>query len=108
MRLSKSLFVTLREEPAEAEIPSHKLLLRAGYIRRIGSGLYAYLPLMWRVLTKIRQIVKEEMDATGAQECLLPQLQPAELWQQSGRWDTYTQAEGIMFAFTDRQKRQVH
>ena len=107
MRLSKSLFVTLREEPAEAEIPSHKLLLRAGYIRRIGSGLYAYLPLMWRVLTKVRQIVKEEMDATGAQECLLPQLQPAELWQQSGRWDTYTQAEGIMFAFTDRQKRQV-
>jgi prolyl-tRNA synthetase len=107
MRLSKSLFVTLREEPAEAEIPSHKLLLRAGYIRRIGSGLYAYLPLMWRVLTKVRQIVKSEMDATGAQECLLPQLQPAELWQQSGRWDTYTQAEGIMFAFTDRQKRQV-
>ena len=107
MRLSKSLFVTLREEPAEAEIPSHKLLLRAGYIRRIGSGLYAYLPLMWRVLTKVRQIVKEEMDATGAQECLLPQLQPAELWQQSGRWDTYTQAEGIMFAFTDRQQRQV-
>jgi prolyl-tRNA synthetase len=107
MRLSNSLFVTLREEPAEAEIPSHKLLLRAGYIRRIGSGLYAYLPLMWRVLTKVRQIVKEEMDATGAQECLLPQLQPAELWQQSGRWDTYTQAEGIMFAFTDRQKREV-
>jgi prolyl-tRNA synthetase len=107
MRLSQSLFVTLREEPAEAEIPSHKLLLRAGYIRRIGSGLYAYLPLMLRVLTKVRQIVKAEMDATGAQECLLPQLQPAELWQQSGRWDTYTQAEGIMFAFTDRQKRQV-
>ncbi len=107
MRLSQSLFVTLREEPAEAEIPSHKLLLRAGYIRRIGSGLYAYLPLMFRVLTKVRQIVKEEMDATGAQECLLPQLQPAELWQQSGRWDTYTQSEGIMFAFTDRQQREV-
>ncbi len=107
MRLAQSLFVTLREEPAEAEIPSHKLLLRAGYIRRIGSGLYAYLPLMLRVLNKVRQIVKEEMDATGAQECLLPQLQPAELWQQSGRWDTYTQAEGIMFAFTDRQQRQV-
>lgn len=107
MRLSQSLFVTLREEPAEAEIPSHKLLLRAGYIRRIGSGLYAYLPLMLRVLTKVRQIVKTEMDATGAQECLLPQLQPAELWQQSGRWDTYTQAEGIMFAFTDRQQREV-
>ncbi|WP_295614839.1 proline--tRNA ligase [Chamaesiphon sp. GL140_3_metabinner_50] len=106
MRLSKSLFVTLREEPADAEIPSHKLLLRAGYIRRIGSGLYAYLPLMWRVLTKVRQIVKAEMDATGAQECLLPQLQPAELWQQSGRWDTY-KAEGIMFAFTDRKNREV-
>jgi prolyl-tRNA synthetase len=107
MRLSQSLFVTLREEPAEAEIPSHKLLLRAGYIRKIGNGLYAYLPLMLRVLTKVRQIVKEEMDATGAQECLLPQLQPAELWQQSGRWDTYTQAEGIMFAFTDRQNREL-
>jgi prolyl-tRNA synthetase len=107
MRLSQSLFVTLREEPADADIPSHKLLLRAGYIRRIGNGLYAYLPLMLRVLTKIRQIVKEEMDATGAQECLLPQLQPAELWQQSGRWDTYTQAEQIMFAFTDRHDREV-
>jgi prolyl-tRNA synthetase len=107
MRLSQSLFVTLREEPAEAEIPSHKLLVRAGYIRRIGSGLYAYLPLMWRVLTKVRQIVKEEMDATGAQECLLPQLQPAQFWQQSGRWDTYTQAEGIMFSLIDRQEREL-
>ncbi|WP_293338824.1 proline--tRNA ligase [Microcoleus sp. CAWBG58] len=107
MRLSQMLFVTLREDPAEAEIPSHKLLLRAGYIRRIGSGIYAYLPLMWRVLKKVSQIVREEMDATGAQECLLPQLQPADLWRESGRWDTYTQAEGIMFALTDRQQREV-
>jgi prolyl-tRNA synthetase len=107
MRLSQMLFVTLREDPAEAEIPSHKLLLRAGYIRRIGSGIYAYLPLMWRVLTKIRQIVQEEMNATLAQECLLPQLQPAELWRESGRWDTYTQAEGIMFALEDRQEREL-
>ena len=107
MRLSQMLFVTLREDPAEAEIPSHKLLLRAGYIRRIGSGLYAYLPLMWRVLKKVTQIVREEMDATGAQECLLPQLQPAELWQESGRWDTYTKAEGIMFALEDRQDREL-
>lgn len=107
MRLSQMLFVTLREDPAEAEIPSHKLLLRAGYIRRIGSGIYAYLPLMWRVLKKVSQIVREEMDATGAQECLLPQLQPADLWQESGRWDTYTQAEGIMFAMTDRQQREL-
>lgn len=107
MRLSQMFFVTLREDPAEAEIPSHKLLLRAGYIRRIGSGIYAYLPLMWRVLQKVSQIVREEMNATGAQECLLPQLQPAELWRESGRWDTYTQAEGIMFALTDRQGREV-
>lgn len=107
MRLSQMLWVTLREDPAEAELPSHKLLLRAGYIRRIGSGLYAYLPLMWRVLQKISVIVREEMDATGAQECLLTQLQPAELWQESGRWDTYTKAEGIMFALTDRANREV-
>lgn len=102
MRLSQSLFVTLREVPADAEIPSHQLLLRAGYIRRIGRGIYAYLPLMWRVLQKVSQIVREEMNATGAQETLLPQLQPSEIWKESGRWDTYTKAEGIMFSLTDR------
>ncbi|OLT62798.1 proline--tRNA ligase [Moorena bouillonii] len=107
MRLSQMLLVTLREDPVEAEIPSHKLLLRAGYIRRIGSGIYAYLPMMWRVLKKVSQIVREEMDATGAQEFLLPQLQPSELWKESGRWDTYTKAEGIMFAMIDRQKREL-
>lgn len=107
MRLSQMLFVTLREDPAEAEIPSHKLLLRAGYIRRIASGVYAYLPFMWRVLQKVSQIVREEMNAAGAQECLLPQLQPSELWRESGRWDTYTKAEGIMFALVDRQEREM-
>ncbi len=107
MQLSQMLFNTLRDDPAEAEIPSHKLLVRAGYIRRIGSGLYAYLPLMWRVLQKVTQIVREEMNATGAQECLLPQLQPSDLWQESGRWETYTKAEGIMFALQDRQKREL-
>ncbi|WP_414542622.1 proline--tRNA ligase [Nostoc sp. CCY0012] len=107
MRLSQMLFVTLRDDPADAEIPSHKLLLRAGYIRRIGSGVYAYLPLMWRVLQKVSQIVREEMNATGAQECLLPQLQPAELWKESGRWDTYTKAEGIMFSLIDRREQQL-
>jgi prolyl-tRNA synthetase len=107
MRLSQMLFVTLREDPAEAEIPSHKLLLRAGYIRRIGSGVYVYLPLLWRVLQKVSQIVREEMNAAGAQECLLNQLQPSELWKESGRWDTYTKAEGIMFALTDRQGREL-
>lgn len=107
MRLSQMLFVTLREDPAEAEIPSHKLLLRAGYIRRIASGVYAYLPLMWRVLQKVSRIVREEMNATGAMECLLPQLQPADLWKESGRWDTYTKAEGIMFSLIDRQEREM-
>lgn len=107
MRLSQMLFVTLRDDPADAEIPSHKLLLRAGYIRRIGSGVYAYLPLMWRVLQKVSQIVREEMNATGAQECLLPQLQPSDLWQESGRWDTYTKAEGIMFSLIDRREQQL-
>ncbi|MFN6527571.1 proline--tRNA ligase [Nostoc sp. ChiSLP03a] len=107
MRLSQMLFVTLRDDPADAEIPSHKLLLRAGYIRRIGSGIYAYLPLMWRVLQKVSQIVREEMNATGAQECLLPQLQSADLWKESGRWDTYTKAEGIMFSLIDRREQQL-
>ncbi|MEO1095756.1 MAG: proline--tRNA ligase [Cyanobacteria bacterium J06638_28] len=107
MRLSQMLFVTLREDPAEAEIPSHKLLLRAGYMRRIDSGVYAYLPLLWRVLTKVSAIVREEMNATGAQECLLPQLQPSELWKESGRWDTYTKAEGIMFSLIDRRDREM-
>jgi prolyl-tRNA synthetase len=107
MRLSQMLFVTLRDDPADAEIPSHKLLLRAGYIRRIGSGIYAYLPLMWRVLQKVSQIVREEMNATGAQECLLPQLQPSDLWKESGRWDTYTKAEGIMFSLIDRREQQL-
>ncbi|MEH2129929.1 MAG: proline--tRNA ligase [Nostoc sp.] len=107
MRFSQMLFVTLRDDPADAEIPSHKLLLRAGYIRRIGSGIYAYLPLMWRVLQKVSQIVREEMNATGAQECLLPQLQPADLWKESGRWDTYTKAEGIMFSLIDRREQQL-
>ncbi|WP_008310217.1 proline--tRNA ligase [Leptolyngbya sp. PCC 6406] len=107
MRLSQMLFVTLREDPAEAEIPSHKLLLRAGYIRRIASGVYAYLPLLLRVLNKVSAIVREEMNATGAQECLLPQLQPADLWQESGRWDTYTKAEGIMFSLVDRREQKM-
>ncbi|MGB3790243.1 MAG: proline--tRNA ligase, partial [Phormidesmis sp.] len=107
MRLSQMLFVTLREDPAEAEIPSHKLLLRAGYMRRIASGLYAYLPLLLRVLDKVSAIVRDEMNATGAQECLLPQLQPASLWKESGRWDTYTKAEGIMFSLGDRRDQEL-
>ena len=107
MRVSRLMLVTLRDVPADAEIASHQLLLRGGYIRRVGSGIYAYLPLMWRVLRKISAIVQEEMDATGALETLLPQLQPAELWERSGRWQGYTAGEGIMFHLEDRQGRQV-
>ena len=107
MRVSRLMLVTLRDVPADAEIASHQLLLRGGYIRRVGSGIYAYLPLMWRVLRKISTIVQQEMDATGALETLLPQLQPAELWQLSGRWQGYTAGEGIMFHLEDRQGREV-
>jgi prolyl-tRNA synthetase len=107
MRVSRLLLVTLRDDPAEAEIPSHRLLLRAGYIRRVGSGIYAYLPMLWRVLRKISDIVREELDRAGALETLLPQLQPAELWQRSGRWAGYTAGEGIMFHLEDRQGRAL-
>jgi prolyl-tRNA synthetase len=104
MRLSQMLFVTFKEAPKDATIPSHKLLLRAGYIRRIGSGVYTYMPLMLRVLNKVSAIVREEMNAIGGQELLMPQLQPSELWIESGRWDTYTKAEKIMFSLVDRHK----
>jgi prolyl-tRNA synthetase len=107
MRVSRLMLVTLRDDPAEAEIPSHKLLLRAGFIRRLSPGIYAYLPLMWRVLRKVAQVVREEMDRAGALETLLPQLQPAELWQRSGRWAGYTAGEGIMFHLEDRQGREL-
>ena len=107
MRVSRLLLVTLRDVPAEAEITSHQLLLRAGYIRRVGSGIYAYLPMMWRVLQKITAVVREEMNRAGAQETLLPQLHPAELWQKSGRWQGYTAGEGIMFHLEDRQGREL-
>ena len=107
MRVSRLLLVTLRDVPAEAEITSHQLLLRAGYIRRVGSGIYAYLPLMWKVLQKITAVVREEMNRAGAQETLLPQLHPAELWQKSGRWQGYTAGEGIMFHLEDRQGREL-
>jgi prolyl-tRNA synthetase len=107
MRVSRLMLVTLRDVPAEAEIPSHRLLLRAGYIRRVSAGIYAYLPLLWRVLQKISTIVREELNSTGALETLLPQLQPAELWQRSGRWAGYTAGEGIMFHLEDRQGREL-
>jgi prolyl-tRNA synthetase len=87
MLWSKLFIPTLRETPAEAEVPSHQLLLRAGYIRQLSAGIYSYLFLAQRSLLKIQQIVRAEMDAIGAQEVYLPALNPAELWQESGRWD---------------------
>ena len=81
MRVSRLMLVTLRDVPAEAEIKSHQLLLRGGFIRRVGSGIYAYLPMMWKVLQRITTIIREEMNLAGALETLLPQLHPSELCQ---------------------------
>lgn len=89
MKMSQLFVQTLREFPSDAEVMSHKLLVRAGYIRKLTSGVYNYLPLMWRVLKKVENIVREEMDNSGAQELLMPFVQPEELWQESGRWDVY-------------------
>ena len=89
MRWSKALIPTLKETPADAVAPSHVLLLRAGMIRQLGAGAYTYLPLGFRVLHKAVQIVREEMDAAGALELLMPALQPIELWKESGRYETF-------------------
>ena len=107
MRVSRLMLSTLRNIPAEAEIISHQLLLRGGFIRRVTSGIYAYMPLMLKVLQKITSIVQEEMDQKGCLQSLLPQLHPAELWQKSGRWQAYTAGEGIMFNLKDRQNRAL-
>ena len=89
MRTSQRLLATLKETPSDAEIVSHQLMLRAGLIRRVAAGIYNWLPLGMRVLHKVEAIVREEMDRSGAQEVLLPGVQPAELWQESGRWEQY-------------------
>ncbi|MBA2661192.1 MAG: proline--tRNA ligase [Bradymonadaceae bacterium] len=89
MRFSKLFLPTRKEDPAEAEVVSHKLLIRAGYIRMIARGIYDFLPVGWRSVRKIEQIIREEMDLAGAQEVRLPAVQPAELWQESGRWSEY-------------------
>jgi prolyl-tRNA synthetase len=102
MRVTKALLPTLRDVPAEAEIISHQLLVKAGFIRKSAAGIYSYLPLALRVLRKIESIVREEMDKTGAQELLLPIIQPAELWAESGRWAVYGDE---MFRLKDRHNR---
>ena len=103
MRLSTSLIPTLREDPAETEALSHKLMLRAGLVRQLAAGIFVYLPLGQRVLDKINVIIREEMNAIGAQEITMPVLHPAEIWKQSGRW------EGIpeMFKLKDRHGRDL-
>jgi prolyl-tRNA synthetase len=102
MRATEFFAPTLREMPAEAEVVSHQLLLRAGFIRRTAAGVYTHLPLAQRVLKKIKQIIREEMDRQGGQEILMPIIQPAELWQESGRWDVYGPE---LFRLKDRHER---
>ncbi|TVR03883.1 MAG: proline--tRNA ligase [Deltaproteobacteria bacterium] len=89
MRLTQLWSPTLKESPKEAEVISHQLLLRAGYIRKLAAGIYTFLPLGWRVVRKVEDVIREEMDRAGAQEIRLPTVQPAELWEESGRWEKY-------------------
>jgi len=89
MHFSKLFIPTLKESPADAEVISHKLMVRAGMIRQLASGIYSILPLGLRVLRKVEQIIREEMNRIGGQEVFLPSIQPAELWVESKRWDFY-------------------
>jgi prolyl-tRNA synthetase len=106
MRMSRAFLSTLRAAPADTEVPSHVLLARSGLLSKLGAGLYAYLPALWRTLRKISDIVREEMDRAGAQELMLPILQPRELWDASGRWRRYV-ADGILFHFRDRKEAEL-
>ena len=106
MRLSQLLITTLRDDPADAEVPSHRLLARAGYIVKAAAGLYTYAPLMWRTIKKVQDIVREELDREGAQELMMPMLHPKELWVSSGRWDRYV-TDGIMFTLQDRKQTEL-
>jgi len=103
MKMSRLLAPTLREDPTEAEIASHKLMLRAGLIRKLTSGVYTYLPLGWRIIHKIEQIVRQEMDMSGALEVKLPAILPSELWKETGRWDVYGKE---LFRIKDRHDRE--
>ena len=98
MKWTQNLIPTLREAPADAEIASHKLLLRAGLIRKLAGGVYTFLPLGLRALRKVEQIIREEMNRAGAIEVLMPALQPPEIWQQSGRYET---ASNVLFKVKD-------
>src|SRR5574344_689185 len=104
MKMSKLFVQTMREFPSDAEVISHKFLARAGYIKKLTSGVYNYMPLMWRVLMKIENIVREEMNNAGAQELLMPFVQPKELWVESGRWEHYGRE---LMRLKDRHDREM-
>src|SRR5438477_10855859 len=103
MRLSQYPINTLKETPAEAEVVSHQLMLRAGMIRRLAAGLYVWLPLGLRTLRKVEQIIREEMNRAGALEMIMPTVQPAELWKESTRWTKYGPE---LLRFKDRHDRE--
>src|SRR6267143_597559 len=103
MRWTQTFIPTLKETPADAEISSHKLLLRAGLIRKLTGGLYTFLPLGLRALRKVERIVREEMDRAGAIEVLMPALQPPEIWQASGRYEAMRDA---LYKVRDRAKKE--
>ena len=103
MRFSSCYIPTLKESPADAEVVSHKLLLRAGMVRRLTSGLYVYLPLGLKVIDKIANVVREEVNASGFQELLMPMVQPADLWKETGRWEHYGKE---LLRFRDRNERE--
>src|SRR3990172_8994547 len=104
MRWTKNLIPTLREEPAEAEAISHRLMLRAGLVRQLAAGIYVYLPLGQRVLDRVNAIIREEMNRIGGQEITMPVLHPAEIWQQTGRW---SDVGAEMFRLKDRNQRDL-
>ncbi|HZF77567.1 MAG TPA: proline--tRNA ligase, partial [Acetobacteraceae bacterium] len=104
MRLSRAFLPTLKETPAEAQIASHRLMLRAGLVRQTSAGIYAWLPMGWRVLQKVEQIVREEQDRAGAQEILMPTIQSADLWRESGRYEDYGKE---MLRIRDRHDREM-
>ena len=104
MRWSQAFLPVLKESPSDAQIVSHKLMLRAGLVRQTAAGIYAWLPLGFRVLKKIEQIVREEQDRSGAHEMLMPTLQSADLWRESGRYDAYGPE---MLRIRDRHEREI-
>src|SRR3954470_18413094 len=104
MRVSHLFFATLRDDPAEAEMASHRLLVRAGYVRQLGSGIYSLLPLGYRVTKRVEQVIREEIDGIGGQEMERPAVPPAELWKESGR---YQKIGPALVRFKDRGERDM-